>query len=422
LYHFLHYIYILIFFIITIVNYIIGNRNIIYPGFIYSFLWTIVFSAYEFAPIEFNSISSKTCLILIAGDIAFSVGCYLSKISRFKVGIDKHSSQFDDIGKYILVGYSLLVFPFFCREVMAASGGGLSSFMELRKSINDAALSGTSVTSSIITGSAIRISIATTFIVFIGHVKGKYLLYVSIILSLAYCILNTSRTNLFSFIVGLVVIYILKRNDIIHFKKAILSLGIPSIIVIVFMMYVMLLTHYTENGNPWIIATGYFFVYLVGGIPAFDIIVNEKFMDAPHHTFQFFTQISNSVLGTHFKLPPTLDSYVYIPFPTNVYTSYKYFFQDFGIYGMLLTVAIIGFLYGLVFNLTKIKNKYGIYLYALAVYPLLMTFFDDIFCNFRGHIRDLFLVLLCYMVIPEILKFVIKPKQQQASRDPLGNH
>jgi len=399
-------VYILFFALIASINYIIGKKNVLYPAFIYSFLWTVIFSAYIFSPIEVDPIRHKTAMLLLFGVVAFSAGCYLSRLIRLKNKLRIINTPYQDYGKYFLFIYCLAVFPWFYRDIAAISGGGLSSLVDLRLAMINTTLEGQKSYSSVITGSIVMISISTTFILFIEKNRFKRLFYLSFLISIVYCILNTSRVSLLILASGLVAIYLIKSKSSIKFQIALTSLGVPVLIFISAMMAYMFATHLTVDGGALNLANNYFFIYLIGGIPALDTILKSNTSMVPHHTFQIFFQLSNSIFGTHFSLPPPLDAFVQVPFPTNVYTIYKFYFQDFGFVGTLCALIIIGFIHGAIFRIAKLGNRYGIYFYAIFMYPLLMSFFDDGYSDFRGLIRNSMVVFICYFIIPKMVKLV----------------
>lgn len=398
-------IYIVALIIISVINYWIGNRDVLYPGFMYSFVWTLVFSAYVFSPIEVNIIGTTTCLLIILGTLAFTLGCYLSKLIPMKSCANKANLPYQGVAKYILFIYCLAVLPLLREDLISFAGSGLTSLTGLRTLIVAAAMDGEKVYSSIITGSIIAVAIDSTFIAFIEHTKGRYFIYISVLLSIIYCILNTGRTGFMTLIFGLLAIQLIRKKGGTRFKPAMLSLGVPAILIIVSMMGYMFITHNTVEGDVMTLAVDYFFLYIVGGIAALDSIIQSGSFIAPHHTFQFFTQLCNNFLGTNFDIPLAIDTYVYVPFPTNVYTVYKFFLQDFGFTGTLMVVGFIGFVHGVIYKAAKKGSKYGIYFYAISMYPLLMSFFDDTYYNFRGHIRDILLIVTIYFIIPRLLMY-----------------
>jgi oligosaccharide repeat unit polymerase len=393
-------------------------------------MWTLVFTAYAFSPIEINAVHTSTCLLLIFGALAFSFGCSLgpfafsfgssaAKMIPVKFRISEVDSISQRITNYILFIYCLGILPFFYRDVMSI-GSGLTSLTDIRNLIVAAATKGEKVYSSIITGSIIAVTINSTFISFIEHTKGRYFIYLSVLLTLIYCVLNTGRTALMTLIFGLIAIHLIKRKKSMQFKQAIMSLGLPAILIISSMMGYMFLTHNTVEGDLMTVALDYFFLYVIGGIPALDTIIESGNNIAPHHTFQFFTELSNNLLGTHFEIPPAIDIFVNVPFPTNVYTVYKFFYQDFGFGGTLAAVSIIGFIHGIIYKSAKLGSKYGVYFYAISIYPLLMSFFDDTYYNFRAHIRDIFFIVFSYFVLPRLIRGLYKASIKHPSKEYVG--
>ena len=73
-----------------------------------------------------------------------------------------------------------------------------------------------------------------------------------------------------------------------------------------------------------------------------------------------------------------IDNYTSIPFDTNVYTIYKIYFQDFGLFYMIFVVFSMSILHTF-FYLKAIycRNFFHTFLYSIMLYPLFMSFFQE---------------------------------------------
>ncbi|UFS71305.1 oligosaccharide repeat unit polymerase [Geomonas sp. RF6] len=360
--------------LLLVMNYLVGRRDILYPGFVYSALWTTIVVLYAFSPVQFNKISILTCCVLLGGAVAFSTGCYLGRFVPMKE-TGRQSIPPPRSGARFLVIYSLAVFPFFYRD-LAGLGGSLFSLGELRHLIISSLVSGEKPYSSIITSSAMAISISTTFLVYLEHRKGERLFYLSLLISLLYCILNTGRNSILALVAGLFAIRLFKRGKRVTLKEA-LKICLPiGTVFAVFMMWYMQLTHKTDEAYTLL---DYFLLYLVGGVAGLDIAV-----DAPD-----------------FK-----HSWVYVPMPTNVFTVYKDFYA-FTLPGLVLIFLLIGLMHGVIYKAAKRGSRYGIFFYAASLYPLLMTFFANQYL-LRPFARDSLVVLICYLLIPGVRRMLVK--------------
>jgi oligosaccharide repeat unit polymerase len=92
---------------------------------------------------------------------------------------------------------------------------------------------------------------------------------------------------------------------------------------------------------------------------------------------------------------------VYVPYPTNVYTMYKYYYVDFGYYGMLAAITLIGFIQTLLYRKARTGSVLGLYFFSLTVYPLIVSVFDDSYSAFGSYI-DAFLLAVMYITLRSI--------------------
>ena len=137
------------------------------------------------------------------------------------------------------------------------------------------------------------------------------------------------------------------------------------------------------------IATFFILAYLVGGLAAFDKVVQSPgdYKLDVSHTFYFPLHIAaklNLMDYTNFHLkdyisPPAYNTFVLVPFPTNVYTVFKFYFLELGIFGTLVTLFLVGFLHSMLYLKARQGGRFSIYLFAYSVYPVLMVIFVDVY-------------------------------------------
>lgn len=94
-------------------------------------------------------------------------------------------------------------------------------------------------------------------------------------------------------------------------------------------------------------------------------------------TLRFFYALSNRVGLSNIKPVETLQDYVYIPLPTNVYTIMQPFYEDFAIFGIFYGAMLYGLFYSLMYF--KAIQKQGIYIvfYSFIALNLVLGFFAE---------------------------------------------
>jgi oligosaccharide repeat unit polymerase len=78
-----------------------------------------------------------------------------------------------------------------------------------------------------------------------------------------------------------------------------------------------------------------------------------------------------------------------VPFPTNVFTVYRYYLTDFGLYGTLIVMVTIGLLQTLVYRKARTGSTLGIYFFAITIYAIFLSIFSDEYAAFGAYIDSL---------------------------------
>jgi oligosaccharide repeat unit polymerase len=156
--------------------------------------------------------------------------------------------------------------------------------------------------------------------------------------------------------------------------------------------------------------------YVVGPISALDYVLMNRsnYIGIPNYTFRDFLKPASWVGLISYKPPPILDEWVYVPFGTNVYTFYKPYITDFGIYGALGIVTIIGFTHTLLFRYAHLCGRLAVYIFALTVYSLFMVIFADVYTAFLYYIKGMLFGIM-YLLLRRIRwSFVKEPTSNPA--------
>lgn len=118
----------------------------------------------------------------------------------------------------------------------------------------------------------------------------------------------------------------------------------------------------------------YLYNYMSGGILAF-----TQLSDSPTNNFGYYS-FRNIYLWLSFlypfKIANIVQEWVYIPFPTNIYTYLRPYFIDFGYFSIIFP-AIFGFLSGRIYSWKYKKIRAYYIVYPLVLYAILMQLIDD---------------------------------------------
>lgn len=119
-------------------------------------------------------------------------------------------------------------------------------------------------------------------------------------------------------------------------------------------------------------------LYLLGSLTAMDLHMAEPLpWDWGANTFRSFLAIGQA-LGLSVEVPELVKPYVYIPQPTNVYTVFLPYWRDFGWTGVMVAFAFLGWAHAALNGAARRSRDPRLQVLAsLAMYPLLMQFFQD---------------------------------------------
>ncbi len=209
----------------------------------------------------------------------------------------------------------------------------------------------------------------------------QVLFIVSLLLTITYAVFMTGRTFFFMIlIIYFGMSYLHKSNFSI--RKNFWLLGI---FLAVFISVGILFgksgdaeSSIRENILPASQSTG---IYLVSSINALDWELNHNMQVSydGSNTFRFFVKAGNQLhLLKNAKVEDILQEFSFVPYPTNVYTFYSPYIEDYGIAFSWLMVGIFGILHTLLNDKAlQVKNlRYSLY-YSFMLFPLLMSFFQD---------------------------------------------
>lgn len=115
-------------------------------------------------------------------------------------------------------------------------------------------------------------------------------------------------------------------------------------------------------------------------------------------SFTFIYSFANKIFGCNFDVMPNLQEFVWVPIPTNVYTVFQPFFQDFGYKGVAFFASVYGVITGLTYRLARNGGQIARCVYAYVVYILMLQFFQEVFLV---GISDLFQYLILFFLMTQ---------------------
>jgi len=371
--------------LLTILNFIVGKRRILYPPLIYSLVWFAATALFWVAPIQLNEVHAITWWVIALGAFAFSVGGWITALLpqslfalRMRVLSHPTASSF---GRVVLLAICILAVPIMLNDILSRGGGG--GFGQVFMNARDASVSmaGAGQSHSYIIANLPVFSILVAVICLIE--QRDRIFWIALLSSLACCVLSTGRTYVLMLFAALAATQMLKnRQDNV---SGLLRIGLLPLLAF-FVLFIGLVFVNKDVSNfegTGAILTNFVLAYFVVPIPALDYVLthSSEYTHAAHHTFALLLNIF-SALGFSVNVPSAFDSYVFVPLPTNVYTVYKFYFTDFGLIGALGGIIAIAFLQTVVYRRATNNGNVSVFFCSILVFPAILSIFDDAYSGY----------------------------------------
>lgn len=214
-----------------------------------------------------------------------------------------------------------------------------------------------------------------------------------IIVNVIFAILSMSKSSILFPVISLFAIFSL-------YNKIPIKRLLCAIILIYILFYTVQSVRSADSDDN--ISKTFFTSYFLAGIPALDKIVQSD-MSSSVSGRMVFSIYYNSIkkfspddyVSSDFKNDITDNGYIYVPYPTNVYTMIGSFWLDYKYYGVILFSFIIGYLSGYFYKLYRSDIKWGVIIYSYLLCVLILQFFGEyIFRNLSYFIQ---LIALSYV-------------------------
>lgn len=382
-------------FLLFIAMYKWMKKEIMHPGVLYAFIWFVVLALHQLFRFTILSdlyeIRTNTFLLLFLGALLFCVGTVLAGLL-----IEKNSARLTNsisppwlvkispivqYGIFLIVLAGLPIYLMKSYQVFLASN--IEKFFEgLRTELTY----GTETIGPIVYLSSFSyFGMAVQQYVYYKNrsTTNRLLFLASFLLALTLAIFSTGRGPI------LWVLSIVLGMNFLHGKRFTFK-SIVSVISVFIILFTMMGFVLNKGGSldaslkENIKSSGEITAsYLVASVNAFDMNLQNNTIPTydGDNSLRLFKLIGKKLgvvneVGSSELIQP----FVFVPYSTNVYTIYDTYYSDFGIGYMLSIVLILGFFQGLVYyKAVNSKNiRFSIY-YSLTLYPLLMSFFQDMY-------------------------------------------
>ena len=401
--------------VLSILNYRL-HRSVLYPPFVFCIMWLLDLALYRSGLIVIDPLHENTLAIVVGGIFLFSFGGLLASLiptPLFRVHVMPTRMR-ADFWRRALTLIILISLPFFILKMIhaAATGAGTTLLMRARATEVEAVESGRVGWSPL--------NIIQLFAIYVPLLlavdKRDWRFWATTFAAVIVAILSTGRTDLLLLIFGISAIYLLRTRQE-SFRKAVRFLRVPFVVFLCLYIGLIFTNKDTDSlgvgGGIFGIATYFVLSYIVGPLAAFDGVVQNpgNYAITSSHIFEFPLKMATSLHLMNYSSPYLANTFVTVPFPTNVYTMFKFYFLELGTAGTMFALFFFGMAHCALYIKAKHGSRLCTYLYGYMLYAIMLSIFDDAYYLVGGLLRAaLFGVLYFYMsqinfrFIPSIAK------------------
>jgi oligosaccharide repeat unit polymerase len=409
---------------LTLANYWF-KRSVLYPPFLFCGMWLLDAILHSVQIVEVDPLHPVTLEVVFAGAVLFSLGglfAYFipSRLVNTRLTVFGRPKRAAAWMQYLMLGVLSASIVVGIRSAVTLAGGisganGLF-FAAARQAMVENANAGLD---------SFQVSnYIGTWAIFVAALflsdRMDRLAWTATGIAFTACIMSGGRTGLLSLFASVTCIILIKTNR----ERFVLAARFARWPIIAFVLLfggMVFLNKNISAGSGSIVGLGGQFVvqYIVGGLAALDKVLTHMgdYRGDSNHTFEFFLRIASTLKIISYSPPPTLDEWINVPFPTNVYTYYRYIVTDFGISIAIALTGLIGFLHSLLYRKAHAGSIIGLYLFSLTMYSVLMVTFSDAYWRF-GNYFSAFAIAAFYSIVKSVPSKLFRPRQEMSSLSP----
>lgn len=392
---------------LTILNYRF-RRSVVYPPFVFCVVWLLDLFVFWLQPIPIDQLHSVTLNLVVFGAVLFTLGgwaSFLVPASLFRrrftiIGFPKGRGR---ILSWAIVAVLAIALCLQFRYVVSLAGGAAGLGPGLLAAARNSIIENLSENSE----SMRLFTYVTTWSIFVALLfrleKRRGAFRVAVAIAFVSAVLSTGRGQILLLFAALSAIHLI-RSHREGLGPALRVVRWPLIGFAV--LFVVLMFSNKQTDNLQVSAAAYIAQsvagYLCGSVAALDLVLRHPWVyvqgAALPSTLRTLFTIAGAMRLMPYTAPPAFEAYVSVPFPINTFTLYKSFYMDYGLYGAVLMMSVIGFFHSLLYRKARMNSELGLFMFAVSMYPLIMVFFVDAYTSFALYIHA-FIFATAYMTL-----------------------
>jgi oligosaccharide repeat unit polymerase len=391
---------------------VLGNywlsRSVLYPPFLFCSMWLLDLSLYRMALIETDPLHANTVGFLALGAVLFTSGGLLAwlfpkDLIATRLVLTRFPAR-NKVIKPLVILFLLCGIPILVRNLlsMASNGVGATIFQRARTGGVDPNNAGNAGGVSALGAYFILWPYYAASLFIIERRDKSFWLMTAI--AFVAGLLSTGRLPVLMLTASLTGAYLITSNRQ-TFLAALKFVRIPLFFFFSLYFGLTFLNKDTSTYEGGVAGILLFFLvsYIVGPSAALDYFMQhpQDYASVPHHTFKFFLGIAARLHLYQTPVTETFDQFLMVPYPTNVYTVYRDYIIDFGLYGALIAVVLMGLFQTLLYRKARTGSELGIYFFSITLFAVFMAPFSDEYASF-GSFIDALLFAGIYIILRSI--------------------
>lgn len=409
--------------ILTAFNFYVSGKKITYPPFIFCAIWLAVSIARiiftQFYLKELFELHWDTYLLFIGGCLVATIAGYIGLLQYSFSGITNSiinkpnkieneiiNSKLSIYVRIGLMGFCVFAFPFFIKYlinvVLPGEVENIFKTIRYETAVNKV---GFGIYGYLVTLSCF-VSLLCGYVFWQNKTKTNRVIYIiAILIAMMYAFATMGRSSILMAI-ALNLAMFLVHNQKVKIKQFVLPL---VIFIFIFLGVGILLdkggsvnSSFSDNVDASIET---FAEYLLTPMNAIDVVLHQPLLEHEEgrRTLRFFYVLGHSLGLNNVNLNnfDIVDSFIFVPYPVNVYTIYNPYVRDFGPLYSLFWIFIFMLIHTNAFMKIKYSAKAFLprIIYSFMFFPLIMIFFNDQYISLLSTwIQLLIIVGLIYSV------------------------
>jgi oligosaccharide repeat unit polymerase len=397
---------------LTAMNYRV-SRSVLYPPALLAATWTLLLGLLLATGDLYYPISPPTMIVYLAGVIAFSVGAFLSThffAQSVRIATPRLSRR---PGGLILTGGLILlvaVLPLYWDHIQDFAAAAASEDFWRSVRVETVAQGDDWSIKTFVTllweaCSVLAVLLAVTAVAENnGSRFSRSRMFGLIAIALIYGLMAGGSSGAVSLALGVIGIDAVRhgglrtRTIIVGLTVAIVSFAVVA--AVLSKGNIESSASISENVSGTIELVG---VYLLGGVVAFDAVVQYPASITPVWSMWRVFQLTANKFGSSFDVPSIHAEYTDISndYNGNVYTMYFSYYPDYGLVGVCVIMVILGALVTVIYQKAVHGNPRAVVLYAFVFSGIVLSGFSEYFflgANF--WFKAILYTMLAYRFLP----------------------